>query len=129
MRIDEGLGLQFRDMNIDRGTFIVRESTGSTSLDWPDAASLAALRAWYEGMPSRDAVAQYLGDPRDPGESSRSMIGRVKRRLIAIATNRGPVADATWRRFSVRPGLAKRRAHGWPAASSRCFGPPARRSP
>lgn len=64
-------------------------ATDEAPADWPDAASLAALRAWFEGMPSRDAVAQYLGDQRAPGQSSRSMIGRIKRQLIALAVSRG----------------------------------------
>jgi hypothetical protein len=26
---------------------------------FPDAAALAALRAWYEGLPAREAAARY----------------------------------------------------------------------
>ena len=37
---------------------------------WPDAASLAALRAWYEGLSSREAVHCYLAGARAPGQSS-----------------------------------------------------------
>ena len=56
---------------------------------WPDADSLAALRAWFDGQSSHDAVARFLGDRRVPGQSSRSMIGRIKRQLIAFAIERG----------------------------------------
>jgi hypothetical protein len=62
-----------------------------TSADptWPDEASLAAFRAWLQGVPSRAAVDRYLSDRRAAGESSRSVIGRVKRQLVAFATSRG----------------------------------------
>ncbi len=56
---------------------------------WPDEASLAAFRAWLQGVPSRAAVDRYLSDRRAAGESSRSVIGRVKRQLVAFATSRG----------------------------------------
>ncbi|NUZ07575.1 site-specific integrase [Piscinibacter koreensis] len=55
---------------------------------WPDEASLAAFRAWLEGVPSRAAVDRYLPDRRTAGASSRSVIGRVKRQLVAFATGR-----------------------------------------
>lgn len=73
---------------------------------WPDAASLAALRAWYEGMTSRDAVSQYLADRRAAGESSRAMIGKIKRRLVAIAITRG-LPDLAQVLNQHRPGQAK----------------------
>lgn len=81
-------------------------AVNDTPVEWPDAASLAALRAWYEGMTSRDAVSQYLADKRAAGESSRALIGRIKRCLIAVAISRGrrdlaQVLDET------RPGQPK----------------------
>ncbi|MDH6148246.1 MULTISPECIES: phage integrase family protein [Paraburkholderia] len=54
----------------------------------PDLASLAALRAWYEGLTARAAVTRYLEHARDDGQSSRAMIARVRRQLIACATAR-----------------------------------------
>lgn len=55
---------------------------------WPDEASLAAFRAWLQGVPSRAAVDRYLPHRRAAGESARSVIGRVKRQLVAFATSR-----------------------------------------
>ncbi len=37
---------------------------------FPSADELAALRAWYEGLSSREAVARYLGDERSAGDPS-----------------------------------------------------------
>ncbi|MBY4897094.1 phage integrase family protein [Cupriavidus sp. AU9028] len=59
------------------------------SADFPDAASLAALRAWHAGLGTRRAVAQYLGEQRAHGQSSRAILGRVRRQLAAIARLRG----------------------------------------
>ena len=55
---------------------------------WPDEASLAAFRAWLQGVPSRAAVDRYLHDRRAVGASARSAIRRVKRQLVAFATSR-----------------------------------------
>lgn len=55
---------------------------------FPDAASLAALRAWHAGLSTRDAVARYLGEARARGESSRSVLGRVRRQLARLARER-----------------------------------------
>lgn len=55
---------------------------------FPDAAALAALRAWYEGLPARDAVARYLGHSKADGQSSRAMLGRIRQQLGAFATRR-----------------------------------------
>lgn len=55
---------------------------------WPDEASLAAFRAWLQGVPSRAAVDRYLSDRRSVAASARSVIGRVKRQLVAFATSR-----------------------------------------
>lgn len=51
----------------------------------PDADSLAALRAWYEGLSAREAVVRYLGQRKAEGESSRGVLGRVRRQLAAYA--------------------------------------------
>lgn len=52
---------------------------------FPDEAELAALRSWYAGLHARAAVARYLGDRRASGASSRSILGRIRRRLVAYA--------------------------------------------
>jgi hypothetical protein len=60
----------------------------------PDAASLAALRAWYEGMPSREAVERFLAGRRAAGESSRGILGRIREQVVmfAHARHRGDIA-------------------------------------
>ena len=54
----------------------------------PDAASLAALRAWYEGMPAREAVERFLAGRRAVGESSRGILGRIREQVIMFARAR-----------------------------------------
>jgi site-specific recombinase XerD len=54
----------------------------------PDAAALAALRAWYEGMDSRAAADRFLGERRGEGESSRGLIGRLRRQVADFARSR-----------------------------------------
>lgn len=55
---------------------------------FPDAASLAALRAWHAGLSSREAVGRYLGEARAQGQSSRGILGRIRRQLAAYARSR-----------------------------------------
>lgn len=57
-------------------------------LDFPDASALATLRAWHAGMSTRAAVAQYLDDERAHGQSSRGILGGIRRRLAAYARYR-----------------------------------------
>ncbi len=57
-------------------------------LKFPDAASLAALRAWHAGLSTRAAVAQYLDGDRSHGQSSRGILGAIRRRLAAYARYR-----------------------------------------
>ncbi|WP_246217006.1 phage integrase family protein [Paraburkholderia panacisoli] len=54
----------------------------------PSLASLAALRAWHEGLTAREAVTRYLAHARADGQSSRGVIARIRRQLIACATAR-----------------------------------------
>jgi len=54
----------------------------------PDLASLAALRAWHEGLTARAAVTRYLDHVRDDGQSSRGLLGRIRRQLVACAIAR-----------------------------------------
>ncbi|MDQ0138955.1 site-specific integrase [Cupriavidus necator] len=55
---------------------------------FPDAASLAALRAWHAGLTTREAVARYLGEEKADGQSSRGMLGRIRRQLATYARGR-----------------------------------------
>ncbi|CAG9260444.1 site-specific integrase [Paraburkholderia unamae] len=57
----------------------------SSSAGFPDADELAVLRAWYEGLPVRRAVARYLPAALGDGKSARGVLGRIRRRLQAIA--------------------------------------------
>ncbi len=70
-------------------------SDSPVDFTWPDEASLAAFRAWLQGVPSRAAVDRYLSDRRTAGASARSVIGRVKRQLVAFATSRAQAGLAT----------------------------------
>ena len=63
-------------------------SVPATLLSLPDAASLAALRAWHEGLSSRDAVTRYLGGARPVGQSSRGVIGAIRRDIASFARSR-----------------------------------------
>lgn len=65
-----------------------RQPQGAAGQGFPDNASLSALRSWYAGLPSRAAVARYLPERRAVGESSRGVIGRIRRQLIAFAHSR-----------------------------------------
>ncbi|SPC24405.1 Phage integrase family protein (fragment) [Cupriavidus oxalaticus] len=59
-----------------------------TPPDFPDAASLAALRAWYEGVSARDAVVRYLGERKASGQSARGVLGHIRRLLAEFARRR-----------------------------------------
>ncbi len=60
----------------------------SAPIGFPDAAELAVLRAWHAGLPARGAVERYLGGRREPGQSSRGILGRIRRQLAAFARHR-----------------------------------------
>ncbi|MFM0213893.1 site-specific integrase [Paraburkholderia sediminicola] len=53
--------------------------------DFPDADELAMLRAWYAGMPVRQAVERYLPACIGAGQSARGVLGAVRRRLAKVA--------------------------------------------
>ena len=55
---------------------------------FPGEAELAALRGWYAGLSSRESVARYLETQKVSGQSSRGMIGGIRRQLIKIARRR-----------------------------------------
>ncbi|MDS0861993.1 tyrosine-type recombinase/integrase [Burkholderia pseudomultivorans] len=71
----------------------------AASAGFPDADELAALRAWYAGMPVRQAVERYLPARLGDGRSARGVIGGIRRRLVHIARQLG------------RPDLAERLGH------------------
>ncbi len=54
----------------------------------PDAASLAAARAWYAGAASREAVARYCPDALGAGRSARGVLGKIRRSLAELARQR-----------------------------------------
>ncbi|MDF3100027.1 MULTISPECIES: phage integrase family protein [Burkholderia] len=54
----------------------------------PDLASLAALRAWHAGLTARAAVTRYLPHRKADGQSSRGILGRIRRQLVACARAR-----------------------------------------
>jgi len=66
----------------------MKNGLSSDLLTFPDAASLAALRAWHAGLSTRAAVAQYLDGDRSHGQSSRGIVGAIRRRLAAYARYR-----------------------------------------
>ena len=52
---------------------------------FPDADSLAALRAWYVGLPAREAIKRYLPGNVSEGQSARGILGRIRRQLVDVA--------------------------------------------
>jgi len=56
---------------------------------FPSADELAALRAWYAGLPARQAVVRYLGQKKATGQSSRAMLSAIRRQLARFARSRG----------------------------------------
>lgn len=52
---------------------------------FPDADELAMLRAWYAGLPVREAVERYLPSRLGDGKSARGVLGALRRRLLSVA--------------------------------------------
>ena len=65
-----------------------RQSVAPTALALPDADALSALRAWHEGLSSRDAVERFIATRLAPGESARGVIGSIRREVCAFARSR-----------------------------------------
>ena len=63
-------------------------SSLGTPSGFPHAAELAALRGWHAGLSTREAVERYLGERLDPGQSSRGVLGHIRRQLAAFARRR-----------------------------------------
>ncbi|WGS55291.1 site-specific integrase (plasmid) [Paraburkholderia sp. D15] len=54
----------------------------------PDTPSLSALRAWYAGVDSREAVERYCPQALEGGHSARGVIGCIRRQIADFALNR-----------------------------------------
>jgi site-specific recombinase XerD len=96
----------------------MRQSSASApgtpeSPEFPDAACLAALRAWYAGLTTRAAVARYLPGLKAHGQSARGILGRIRRQLIAFARSRQreDLAALFEHPLAERLGLASAVAH------------------
>ncbi|TDY16747.1 site-specific recombinase XerD [Paraburkholderia sp. BL6665CI2N2] len=55
---------------------------------FPGTASMSALRAWYAGVGSREAVERYCPQALEGEQSARGMTGRIRRQLVAFALSR-----------------------------------------
>jgi site-specific recombinase XerD len=84
---------------------------GSVDLPMPTDDELAALRAWYAGLSSRDAVKRFL--PHTTAKSSRGALGRIRRALIERAErlNRPELATALRHPEAERDAHAKAATH------------------
>jgi len=60
--------------------------------NFPNEAQLVALRAWYAGVSSLEAVERYLPEQIHTRQSSRGMIGQIRKQLIAIAKEKRQAA-------------------------------------
>ncbi|CAN7342865.1 site-specific integrase [Cupriavidus necator] len=92
---------------------------------FPDAASLAALRAWHAGLTTREAVARYLGEERAQGQSSRGILGRIRRQLAAYARSRQREDLAALFEVSAAERAGKGRAADQAIEALRTLPPPA----
>jgi hypothetical protein len=55
---------------------------------FPDSACLSALRTWYAGVGSSEAVERYCPQAIGDGQSARGVIGRIRRQLAGFALSR-----------------------------------------
>ncbi|AUT76388.1 site-specific integrase [Paraburkholderia hospita] len=80
---------------------------------FPDADELAVLRAWYAGLPVRQAVARYLPACLGGGKSARGVLGQIRRRLVALAraAHRGDLAGLLDHPSAAREQHAKAVGH------------------
>ena len=49
---------------------------------------MSALRAWYAGVGSREALERYCPQALEGGQSARGVIGRIRRQLASFAISR-----------------------------------------
>ncbi|CAD6560742.1 phage integrase family protein [Paraburkholderia sabiae] len=80
---------------------------------FPDADELAVLRAWYAGVPVRQAVERYLPSALGNGRSARGVLGRIRRKLldVACAVHRDDLAALLSHPAQEREQHAKTMAH------------------
>lgn len=85
------------------------DSPPDSSNGFPTASQLAVLRAWYQGLDTRDAVTRYLGEASPAGGSSRAVIRRIRDRLcnVAKACARDDLAQLFRHRESERARFAR----------------------
>ncbi|CAG9269862.1 site-specific integrase [Paraburkholderia caribensis] len=57
----------------------------AASAGFPDADEIAVLRAWYTGMPTREAVNRYLPGRLGQGRSARGVLGKIRQAVISVA--------------------------------------------
>lgn len=62
------------------------ENAGPTG--FPGASEIAALRAWYKGLDSVDAVRRYLPEYQEDHKSSRATLTGIRRQLASFAAAR-----------------------------------------
>lgn len=76
---------------------------------FPTASELAALRAWYQGLDTREAVARYLDAELLTSGSSRTVIRHIRHRLREFARmrSRSDLAELIAHRESERTRLAR----------------------
>lgn len=90
----------------------IHPSAPADPAGFPDAASLAALRAWYEGLPARDAVVRYLGERKASGQSARGILGHIRRQLADYARRRQRPDLAAWFEHSAAERIGRAKAVG-----------------
>jgi site-specific recombinase XerD len=76
---------------------------------FPTASELAALRAWYQGLDTREAVTRYLDASTAAVSSSRTVIRDIRHRLRAFARlrSRSDLAELIGHKESERIKLAR----------------------
>lgn len=91
---------------------------------FPDADALAAMRGWYAGLSARQAVERYLGARRRTGQSSRAVLGAIRRQLIAFARRRHRPDLAELLEHPAAERLARARAAARAIETIRALPPP-----
>lgn len=92
---------------------------------FPDADSIATLRAWHAGMSTRAAVTQYLDADRAHGQSSRGIVGGIRRQLAAYARYRRREDLAVLFEFAAADRAKQGRAADQAIETLRTMPPPA----
>jgi hypothetical protein len=82
--------------------------------DLPGDDALAALRCWYEGVPTREAVIRYLSHRLTHGTSARGVLSELRRQLVrsALARHRDDLATLFGHRTAERVKHARLVAKG-----------------